>query len=238
MKGNMFCIAVCDDEPSDREEIVKMTKEICHLEHIESQISGFSETKELLNAMKSGKDYDLLLLDVMIPHQTGLEVARDLRRQKQDVFIVFISSNREMALCGYEVSAVRYLAKPLEKEKLREAITFCHGKRYSQEKLLIPINGGVRKISPEEICYIEIKGRKSRVVQEQEEWDTSISMDKLENMFEGKGFLRCHQSFLVNCAYIRTLRTSQVELIDGTEIPVSKHRIKEVRKTFFDYMEQ
>ena len=75
-------------------------------------------------------------------------------------------------------------------------------------------------------------------MQEQEEWDTALSIDKLENMLEGKGFLRCHQSFLVNCAYIRTLRTSQVELMGGTQIPVSKHRIKEVRKTFFDYMEQ
>ncbi|MDO5390014.1 MAG: LytTR family DNA-binding domain-containing protein [Eubacteriales bacterium] len=238
MKGNMFCIAVCDDEPSDREEIVKMTKEICHLEHIESEISCFSDPEELLRAIEKGKCYDLLLMDVIMPRQTGVEIVRDLRAKKQEVSIVFISSNREMALMGYEVSAARYLAKPLEREKLREAITFCYGQSCNQEELLIPINGGVKKVSSREICYIEIKGRKSRIVQEKEKCDTSLSIDKLEKMLAGKGFIRCHQSFLVNCSYIRTLRTSLIELTDGTEIPVSKHRVKEVRRLFFDYMEQ
>lgn len=67
-------------------------------------------------------------------------------------------------------------------------------------------------------------------------WETGMSVAKLDQILQEYGFIRCHQSFLVNCKYICRLRTSMIELTDGIKIPVSKHRVKEVRQAFFDYM--
>lgn len=231
-----FYIAVCDDETTDREQIRKMTEEVCRAEKIRAEIVCYGTAKDLLEEIQNGKEYAMLLLDVLMPAQDGMELARVLRDKKVETEIVFISCNREMALQGYEVAAARYLAKPLEMKKLTEAVRFCYGKLRNRKEILLPTDGHIRKIAPKDIYYIEIIGRKSRIMQETQEWDTSLSMKELEEILWGQGFIRCHQSFLVNFSHVKSFHTSSMELTDGRSVPVSKHRVKEVRQAFFDYM--
>lgn len=236
MKNQIFNIAVCDDVQTDREEIAEMTEEICTEKHICHEIISFEDAENLIDSMRQGNRYDLLLLDVQMPGMDGMELARVLRSKEEKVSIVFMSCNREMALLGYEVSAARYLAKPVDKDKLEEAILFCYELNKKDREILLPVNGSMRKVSPKGIYYIEIVGRKSRIRLENEEWDTSLSLAELEDMLPGQEFIRCHQSFIVNCRYVQSFHTSSMELTDGRSVPVSKHRIKEVRQAFFDYM--
>lgn len=236
MSSSLFHIAICDDEKIDRKQLEEMTIKICQEEKIETEISCYETAKQLLNALQNGKKYDLLLLDVMMPEQDGMELAKQIRSQEIGTELVFISVNREMALQGYEVEAARYLAKPLNTEKFREAVRFCYRKSRTDRQIFLPVNGSIRQVSPKDIYYIEIAGRKSRIWQEKEEWDTSLSFTELERMLKGQGFVRCHQSFLVNCRHVKNFRTSSMELTDGRKVPVSKHRVKEVRQNFFDYM--
>lgn len=231
-----FSIAICDDEEPEMKKIETMTRAICKEEKIQQEISCFQSAGELLEKVQDGKEYQLLLIDVMMPGKDGIELARELRKRKMENAIVLLSYNREMALQGYEVDAARYLAKPLEEEKLKEAISFCYGKSRNTRGILIPGENGMRKIMPQDICYIEIAGRKCRICQENETWDTNVSIKELEKLLLEHGFVRCHQSFLVNCSYVKNFRTSYMELADGSLIPVSKHRIKEVRQQFFEYM--
>lgn len=236
MRKRPFYIAICDDDDADRKQIEEMAGEVCRLDKIRAEIFCYETARALLEDLQNGREYDLLLLDVMMPIQDGMELARCLRNEEIEASIVFISSNREMALQGYEVEAARYLAKPLDPGRMREAIRFCYGKFRNNSEILLPADGSMRRIMPKDIYYIEIKGRKSRIRQEKEEWDTSLSLRELEGMLLGQGFVRCHQSFLVNCRHVKNFRTSTMELTDGQSIPVSKHRIKEVRQAFFDYM--
>ena len=93
-------------------------------------------------------------------------------------------------------------------------------------------------MSPQDIFYIEIVGRKCRICQREEEWDTTVSMGQLEDMISDRGFIRCHQSFLINLRYVREFRKSSMELMDGRIVPISKNRMKEVREAFFEYLKK
>ena len=96
----------------------------------------------------------------------------------------------------------------------------------------------VTKVVYHEILYIESSNSKCILHDKSGRTYTIYkTLNTVEKELGDRRFLRCHQSFLVNCHYIRTLSASQIELKDGSVIPVSKHRIKEVRKSFFDYME-
>lgn len=233
----MFYIAICDDEALDRKQIRELTDRVCRSEGIAADISCFEKADGLLQALQEGRRFDLLFLDVMMPEQNGMALARQLRQQENKTAIIFISNNREMALQGYEVSAQRYLAKPVDEHLFREGLLSCYKNFQSSASLLLPSDAGLRKVDPKEICFIEISGRKCRVIQEKETWLTGLSIGRLEELLAGRGFIRCHQSFLVNCAYIRIFHASAVELSDGKMIPVSKHRLKDARQAFFDYME-
>lgn len=236
MKKQLFDIAVCDDLQTDREETAQLTEEICRAEGIKPRIVRFERAEALLEAIQGGERFALLLIDVLLPGLDGMELARVLRGQNEQVSIVFVSSNRELALQGYEVSAARYLAKPLDPEKLKEAILFCYGQYQKERELLLPVGGSMRKIAPKDIYYAEIMGRKCRIRLEQEECDASLSMSELEDMLPEHDFIRCHQSFLVNWHHVQSLRTDSIELTDKRIVPVSKHRVKQVRQAFVDYM--
>lgn len=106
-------IAVCDDEPMDCQQIADLTREIMTAEGLACFISCYDGATPLLAAIQNGTQFHILLFDVMMGDLDGIGLAAALREMGDDTAIIFISYNREMALRGYEVSAARYLAKPL-----------------------------------------------------------------------------------------------------------------------------
>lgn len=105
-----------------------------------------------------------------------------------DCMITVYAEAKELLreLQGYEVSAARYLAKPVDENRLREAVLYCYGQYQKGRDLLLPINGGTRKVASKDIYNIEIIGRKCRIRQAKDEWDTRVSMEELEKMLKGK----------------------------------------------------
>lgn len=73
-------------------------------EGLACDLSGFESATALLTAIQGGAQFHILLLDVMMKGLDGMELAAALRKLGNDATIVFISSNRDMALRGYEVS--------------------------------------------------------------------------------------------------------------------------------------
>ena len=148
-------IAICDDESADLAEMETITSELLEAEGISCDISRFGDAGSLLSAVNGAEIFDILLLDVMMENLNGIELAAALRKQGNDTAIVFISINREMALLGYEVSAVRYLAKPIQREKLREALLYCCRTYLTQKEILLPTAEGQRRILVSDVMYIE-----------------------------------------------------------------------------------
>ena len=118
-------IAVCDDEPMDRQQAVDLTNDIMTAEGLACSLSSYESAATLLTAIQDGAQFHILLLDVMMDGLDGMELAAALRELGDATAIIFMSTNREMALRGYEVSAARYLAKPLQRAQLREALLYC-----------------------------------------------------------------------------------------------------------------
>ena len=98
-------IAVCDDEPMDRQQAEMLTTDIMTAEGLAYSLSGYESATALLTAIQGGAQFHILLLDVMMEGLDGMELAAALRKLGDSTAIIFISSNREMALRGYEVSA-------------------------------------------------------------------------------------------------------------------------------------
>ena len=140
-------IAVCDDEALDRAQIAQMSQEILRAEEIPAEIACFASAGALLHAIQTGGAFQILLLDVMMEGMDGMELAAALRAGQEEAAIVFISSNREMALRGYEVAAARYLAKPLDAEKLREALLHCCAAYLQPREIVLPTSEGQSKVN-------------------------------------------------------------------------------------------
>lgn len=229
-------LAVCDDQPGDLDEIVSMTKELLEEEHISCGISRFGEAAGLLSAMEDGGRFDILLLDVMMEHLNGMELAAALRMQGSEAAIIFISSNRDMALMGYEVLAARYLAKPVRREKLREALLYCCRARLAQREILLPTVDGERRILLSDLIYIESWERGTRLIQVDGTCKTSVKISELERLLPKERFVLSHRTLLVNLAFVQSLRYCELTLKNGQRLPVSKYRQAQLKENFLRYL--
>lgn len=229
-------IAVCDDEPMDRRQAADLTREIMVAEGLACDLSGYDSATALLTAIQGGAQFHILLLDVMMDGLDGMELAAALRKLGDSTAIIFISSNREMALRGYEVSAARYLAKPLREEQLREALLYCYKAFCEKKEILLPTEKGQSRLSPSGIIYVEPWERGSRLQLTSGPIETSAKFSDVMAILPERSFTLCHRTILVNLAFVKHLRFHEIELADGRTLPVSKHRVSDLKKRLLGYM--
>lgn len=231
-------IAVCDDDRKDLEKLSAMVKQILEKEKRPVHLDSYASSQELFRLLHEKPDrYQILVLDVLMDEIDGISMASRLRSLGTSSLVIFVSTNREMALLGYEVEAVRYLAKPVEEKKLREALGYCIEKLQQKKILMVKMKDGcMRKIRMDRLAYIEICGRNTILIEEGHKWESLSSIRELEEELPAETFCRCHQSFLVNLDRVESIQRYELTLQGGLRVPVSKSKYNETRERLFFYV--
>jgi DNA-binding LytR/AlgR family response regulator len=130
---------------------------------------------------------------------------------------------------GYELDVFRYILKPDFNKKapgvLDDALLRLGCNK--QEAIWIRTWGKAQKIYIDDIAYIESRRNKLDIVLKKKATHGQYSkLDKMARQLEGHGFIRCHQSYLVNSRYIRCMDKTTLELDNGGNIPVSRDMYK------------
>lgn len=92
---------------------------------------------------------------------------------------------------------------------------------------------GKRELLPDQLFYVESDLHKLKFYVWEEElqiYTLYDTLNRMEEKLEGNGFLRIHQSYLVNSRYIRGIKRYETELTDGTVLNVAQNRYKQVEK--------
>ena len=107
-------VAVCDEDRESLARLRRMVKE----QEPDCEVVCFDSGRKFLEA---GQHFDILLLEIQMAEISGLEVARALRAGRESTVLIFVTALKEYAPEAFEVSAFRYLLKPLSPEKFRRA---------------------------------------------------------------------------------------------------------------------
>ena len=228
----MIRIAVVDD---DREEV----QELCDLLQFTSlelqepyTIETFYSGSEFLAQYR--KQYELLCLDIDMPEKDGMAVAEEIRRRDSKVLIMFITHMAQMAIRGYEVQAVDFVLKPVNKYALLLKMQRIR-KSLSQRKeafFLVPDDGGVRKISSRELYYVEVSGHYLYY----HVYKQKSPLRQIEEELTSLSFRKCNNCYLVNLRHVNAVRKEEVQI--GTEwLKISRSRKKAFLEELADYME-
>lgn len=108
-------VLVVDDERLPRQRLMRLLEEIPNTECVGECANGRSAVDAIESLMP-----DVVLLDVRMPGMGGLEVARALTGHVP--FVIFVTAFDEYALSAFEVHAIDYLLKPVERERFVAAI--------------------------------------------------------------------------------------------------------------------
>lgn len=120
----MIKIAICDDELRDIGKI--HTALNCYMDanfHAEIEIMEYNNPLLFLESMEKKIDYDILFLDICMPGFFGTEVAKEVKKRKESIAIVFVSYSNEFAVDAFSINAVHYLLKPFGQIEFDEAMS-------------------------------------------------------------------------------------------------------------------
>lgn len=233
----MVSIAVCDDEILDCCNMAKDIKDILEEIGIPYIVRQFQSGRDLLNAIEN---FDIIFLDIMMCGINGMKTAQLLRDKAFDKILIFISASRNYVFEAYDVEAFQYLVKPVEHCKLKRVLQKAVKKleNYSQEFMIINQDRTRKKLLLREIYYFEIKGRIISVHGVEGIFDYYEQIGILQKNLQGKGFFRCHKSFLVNLKYVNSYNRQEIILDTGEKIAIAKRRYEAFCQEILDYMKR
>lgn len=179
---------------------------------------------------------DLLFLDIELGKENGMSLARRLRAAGVDAVLIFVTRFKEYAPEGYEVGAFRYLAKKELPEKLSSYFEAAlEVRRQRCRKVEILCEGEMVPVPVGTLIYIESNGHIQTLhlqVPGRNLLQTRVTLGKLEEWLAPCGFLRTHKGYLVNMAYLQSLKSSGAVLKDGTILPVGSSRYRQNKECY------
>ena len=229
-------IILCDDSEMDRKHLRQLLEEYEIRKKESFTITEFSSGQELCCAKEVLDNCAIVFLDINMEKQDGLKTATQLKALYPEILIVLVTAYMGYALEGYKVKASRFLLKDDLEHTLGECMDSLLEELHRKNRYVeFSFVEGERRLPVDDILYIETAKHKNIFYTKKQTYTIYKKLDELERELEGAGFVRAHQSFLVNMRYIDKISSYVLRLITGKEISVPKARYQEVKRSFALY---
>ena len=229
-------IIICDDCYEDRTFLNNLLREYekSSTEHFNiteyASGTGLCKDKEVLS------NCQIVFLDINMEDQDGLKTAIKIKKLYPDIYIVLATAYMSYSLEGYKVKASRFLLKDDLEHTIKECMDSLIGELHKKDCYVeFSFVEGQIRLQTDDIIYIETAKHKNVFYTKKQAYTIYKKMDELENELDEFGFVRVHQSFLVNMRYIEKISSYILRLITGKEISVPKSRYQEVKRAFALY---
>lgn len=229
----MIHIGICDDEKKHRELLYDMVSHIL-FSYDDMEFSYYASGKEVLDAIAQDSFVcELLLLDIHMPEHSGLDIAAYIREHEVDVDIIFVTVSADHVFDGYTYQAFSYLLKPLNVGRMEEELQrYMSLRNHGSHCLHVQVGGRQVQIFLDKVKYFMANNRKVIAFQR---GDVEISfyakIGDVEQMLLEDGFIRCHQSYLVNPQYMQSCSRTEID-VGGETVPVSRRYAEQVKEFF------
>lgn len=234
----MMRIAVCDDSPEFLQRAVNMVERWSEESGIPAEIYRFDNGDALL-AKNAVTHMDIIFLDIIMPLQSGIDTAKELRQSDNAVKIIFLTSSPESALDSYEVKALGYLLKPVTYKKVKETLDECrHAFEAEPKNIVLKTAFGYQKLYLHDIEYAEAQNK--RVVFYLRTGKTVEAVESLHSLedrtTESDGFFKCHRSYLVYLPNVDHFSMTEIITKSGRSIPIARGYGKAFKEAYFAFV--
>lgn len=236
----VFKTIVIDDERLAREELKSVLQDFPEIDVIDEAQNG-DEGIEKIKALQP----DLIFLDVSMPGMTGFEM---LKKLEEIPHVIFVTAYDEYALKAFEVNALDYLLKPVDVERLNEAIDKLKTSDDHEfesnitekidrktrpltisDKVFIKDGEKCYFVQLEDVRMLESDGNYVKVYFDNNRPLILRSLNSFEERLDPEHFFRANRKFIVNLNWVEKVENwfnggLQVELRGGDKIEISRRQ--------------
>lgn len=230
-------IAICEDNMEHTEILAEMVDRWAKKENIQVVIGRYQSAEQFLFCMKDEPPYDLAFLDIQMSKINGLQLARMIREEDRLIFLVFTTALKKYAPKGYEVSAFRYLIKPLQEDEVFQVLTEASRMLVERKKEAVIVTRGdeSRRIFMDDIYYIEVDNHYIILHLCEESIRFKAKLKEFETQFKEPQFCKCHRSYIVNLKYVGKISREGVEIDSQKTLPISRSRWEALNHCYMEY---
>ena len=233
----MLKLCICDDLPEGVAAIRTLAERFAqtHQEHRIS-LTAFQSPFALADHMEKNGGFDLYLLDMLMPHMTGLELAQRIRERGEPTEILFLTTSREYAVEAFGVHAAGYLMKPVAQDAFDRAVLGAITNLAPKEtpSLLLKTREGMHKVLLKSIVMIESFNH-SRVCT-LADGTVVETPDTLSSLLERLGDTPCffspHRAYIVNLEYVSGITGNEILLPNGVRAPVARKLLPALKDAY------
>lgn len=225
----MLRIAIVDDDKACLDLASEMlTRYIYESAAPDVTFNCFRTPFDLLDAVENGTDFDVFLLDILMPGMTGIDVARNLRKMGVGVPIIFLTVERDYALDAFSVGAMQYLVKGCNYQELKaamdRAIKIVCGQR--RRRIVFNTREGYRHIFCRSIVYTVANRNYQHIIMDDgETLEVRMSHKVLaEKLVRSPNFISVGSSYVVNMFYITKLTSDSITMMDSFQLQVPQRQ--------------
>jgi two-component system LytT family response regulator len=224
---------IIDDERLARKELAKLLEEHPSIE-IVGEAMNADEAEQMINDLNP----DLLFLDIQMPGRTGFQLLESLESVP---LVVFTTAYDEFALKGFEVNALDYLLKPIQAERLSEAVQKimekerakagrAAGKKLGLEDQVF-VKDGERCwfVNLANIRFFESDGNYIKVYFDTNRPMIHKSLNALDDRLDERAFFRASRKHIINLSWVEAIEPwfnggLMVKLRGGDKVEVSRRQ--------------
>ena len=231
----MYHIAIVEDEAEFRNQLTEYLEQYQKEHQVEFKITVFTDGAEILQDYQAV--YDIVLLDIEMPKVNGMDAAKQIRAQDENVVLMFITNMASYAIHGYEVGALDFVMKPITyytfSMKLTRALK--RAKQQEQKALLLPVADGVKKLELNEIFFVEGQSRMLYYHTADGDYVVKGTMQSAESSLAQYPFAKCNHWYLVNLMHVKEVRKNTV-VVGPFELEMSRRNKTAFLKALTEYM--
>lgn len=229
----MIKIAICDDEQAQCALLKRYVSLWGSSTGRPVQIHTFCSSEQFLFRWDEDKSFDLLVLDIEMGSMNGMELAKKLRREKADVGIVFVTGFEQYMSEGYEVEALHYLLKPVQKEKLFAVLERATAREAAEKRHVFGTREGAVSLPLPKVWYVEAQKHTCVLHAEGGVYVLPQGIGSIRQELAAEpDFQTCHRSYLVNLKRVSAIFQTELVLDNGERLPVSRGMSAAVNQAF------
>lgn len=231
-------IGICDDEVGFHRELKTVIDMYAAAKAISVIYFDFTSGEDLINYLFDHDDIDVIFMDYQMNKMSGLETSQDILDKNIAIPIIFLTSFPEIVYDTFKVNAFRFLVKPVDVKKLSEALDSLLALYSSENYILVTTGDMSKRISINDILYIEARNKNSLIRLKNRTLDCGILLSDFQKKLPEDRFFRSHKSFLVGFKFITEYDSSEIMFCNGERAKISRYRLNDFKSSYFDYMKR
>lgn len=229
-------VVICDDDPVMLPYLRELTEKTLTEEPLEIHTALSPETLG-----EQARSAQILVLDIQMPEQSGIALAKDILRENPDCQIIFVSGFVCYVSDVYDVPHVAMVLKDRLEEQLPKFLLRAASQvRLQKGKwMTVPFKGKEERVLVANICYLERSGHTTHIfLQNGQCLQTREKLDTLLSQTGSSALCRCHVSYAVNLRWTAALEGQGFRMQTGERLPISRIHLRQAKEAFFGYLQE